>query len=308
MEPARGRFRHEALFYAGDDAFVADTSSFVREALEQDEAVLVAVVPERAGALREELGSEAPAVEFLDVGEVGRNPARMIPVWRDWAERNAARGRGFRGIGELVWPGRSEIELRECGTHERLLDTAFGAGPAWRMLCPYDAGSLSEAVLAAVALAHTAPDTAEDDADSAAGPFASPPPRLGPALFETSFGLEDLPALRAAIRERADALGLRGRAVGDFVLVADELACNSIRHGGGSGRLELWAQDGHAVCEVSDRGLITDPLAGRHRPDLQGRGVGAGLWTCNQLCDLLLIHSTPEGGTGVRAYLPVPVR
>ena len=307
MEPARGRFRHEALFYEGEDAFVADTSAFVREALDGGEAVLVAVVQERARALREELGADAAQVEFLDMGVVGRNPARIIPAWRDWAERNTARGIAFRGIGEPVWPGRSEIELRECHLHELLLDTAFSDGPGWWLLCPYDAGRLAQPVLEAAMAAH-APGREADSASGAAGgsdAFGTPPPELGPPLFEALFGLEDLPVLRTAIRERADLLGLHGRAVGDFVLVADELACNSIRHGGGRGRLTLWAQDGHAVCEVSDKGLIQDPLAGRHRPDLAGQGGGAGLWTCNQLCDLLLIHSTPGGGTGVRAYLPV---
>lgn len=85
--------------------------------------------------------------------------------------------------------------------------------------------------------------------------------------------------------------------------MADELASNSVRHGGGSGQLILWARTPHAVCEVRDAGLITDPLVGRRRPGFRLEHGGAGLWTANQLCDLLLIHSTPASGTAVRGYL-----
>jgi anti-sigma regulatory factor (Ser/Thr protein kinase) len=142
------------------------------------------------------------------------------------------------------------------------------------------------------------------DIDSGAGHefFGVPSPRLGPPLFEAPFGFDELPGLRTAIERRADPLGLSGRRLADFVLVADELACNSVRHGGGRGSIALWAHDGHAVVEVADSGLIADPLVGRRRPDFRSGG-GAGLWTANQLCDLVLIHSTAESGTTVRAYL-----
>jgi anti-sigma regulatory factor (Ser/Thr protein kinase) len=295
--------------YAGADEFVAHTAGFVRAGLDAEEAVLVAVIEERAQCLREELGADASRVEFLAMTEVGRNPARIIPVWQEWLERNSGRGTGLRGIGEPVWPGRSELEIRECRLYEHLLNTVFAEGSGWRLLCPYDAERLPQSVLRRVAGSHPAvrgePPADSDPFDARAGlaAFDAPPPELGPPLFETAFGLEELPLLRIAIRERAAPLGLYGRRVSDFVLVADELASNSVRHGGGSGRLALWALDGHAVCEVRDAGLISDPLAGRRRPRLSLAAGGAGLWTANQLCDLLLIHSTPATGTAVRAYL-----
>jgi anti-sigma regulatory factor (Ser/Thr protein kinase) len=311
VEPADRRFRHEALFYGDADEFVADTSRYVRAGLDAGEAVLVAVVEDRAQPLREALGAAASRVEFLAMAEVGRNPARLIPVWQAWLERNSGQGTGLRCVGEPVWPGRSELEMRECRMHEHLLNTAFDGGSGWSLLCAYDAARLPRPVLGAVAGSHRAihgakPPADSDVFDAQAGlaAFDAPPPELGSPLFEAAFGLEELPLLRTAIRERAEPLGLYGRRVSDFVLVADELASNSVRHGGGRGRLALWAHEGHAVCEVRDAGLITDPLAGRRRPRLSLAGGGAGLWTANQLCDLLLIHSTPETGTAVRAYLP----
>ena len=40
------------------------------------------------------------------------------------------------------------------------------------------------------------------------------------------------------------------------MLAVDELAANSIRHGGGRGVVRLWTEDGALVCDVRDRGSI----------------------------------------------------
>ena len=44
---------------------------------------MVAVAPEKIAALRDALGDDADAVAFADMAELGRNPARIIPAWRD---------------------------------------------------------------------------------------------------------------------------------------------------------------------------------------------------------------------------------
>jgi len=306
MTPGSTRFPHDALFYAGAEQFVRRTARYVREALDEGEAILVAVIEPRAKLLREELGLDADDVEFLDIERVGRNPARIIPAWQDWVERNTVRRgsrshswtRGFRGISEPVWAGRSAAEIRECRKHEQLLGMAFDAGPAWSLLCAYDIEALPIDVVAAAHREHLA-----EPGLAAADILVDPLPDLGPPLRELRFGLDDLPRLRAAIRDDAAELGLVERRVTDFVLVADELAANSVRHGGGRGVLRLWRQGSHAICEVHDRGVITDPMVGRRRPDFAHSLGGAGLWTANRLCDLLLIRSAETHGTSVRAHL-----
>jgi anti-sigma regulatory factor (Ser/Thr protein kinase) len=302
VAPGGARFRHEALFYAGTEQFVPRTAQYVAQALDADEPVLVAVVAARAEQLRAELGADAAGVEFLDIERVGRNPARIIPAWQDWVERNTARRgpgpRRFRGVVEPVWPGRSAAEIRECQKHEQLLGAAFGDGPPWSLLCLYDLESLPSGVVAAAHREHLA-----ESGLTAGDVLADPLPELGAPLAELRFELADLPALRSAVRERAAALGLGERRLTDFVLVADELAANSVRHGGGDGVLRLWRQRSHAVCEVHDRGVITDPLVGRRRPDFARHVGGSGLWTANRLCDLLLIRSAETYGTSVRAHL-----
>lgn len=306
----RGGFRHDALLYAGPDQFVARTAAFVRDALEHEEPILVAVIEPRRSLLREELGDDARRVEFLDMWNVGRNPARIIPAWQQWVERYRGTGRGFRGIGEPIWAARSPQELLECQFHEQLLNTAFDGGPAWWLLCPYDMDALPDAVIARAHDTHPGVLDGGDRLDSASYPrqelsfaamFAAPLPEPDPAQvrYRAGFGLDDLVEVRDAVAAHAAALGLSGCRTADLVLVANELATNSVRHGGGRGTLRLWRDGGDVVCEVRDSGLVTDPLIGRRQPTTDGRG-GAGLWIANQVCDLVQIRSAPETGTSVR--------
>ena len=77
------------------------------------------------------------------------------------------------------------------------------------------------------------------------------------------------------------------------MLAVNELTANSIRYGGGSGRVLVWREDGAMLCEVEDSGRFSDPLVGRRRPE-PNRITGRGLWLVNQLCDLVQIRSGPD--------------
>ena len=102
----------------------------------------------------------------------------------------------------------------------------------------------------------------------------------------------------------AAAAGLGPDRTADLVLAVDEIASNSLRHGGGRGTLRIWREDGALVCEVRDAGRIEDPLAGRQRPALDRDG-GRGLWRVNQLCDLVQLRSFLDGAAvRVHVYLP----
>ena len=100
--------------------------------------------------------------------------------------------------------------------------------------------------------------------------------------------------------ERRTRHGLAGVPASDFVSAVNEIATNSVRHGGGAGHLRLWSEDRTLVCEVADRGTIDDPLVGRRRPDPRRPG-GFGHWIANQLCDLVQVRSSARG-TVVRLH------
>src|SRR6266513_1018398 len=86
-------FRHEALLYAGAEGFIDGAVPFVRAALEAEEPILVMVGAAKIDLLREALGADAADVGFTDMLAVGANPARIIPVWRDFVEERGAEGR-----------------------------------------------------------------------------------------------------------------------------------------------------------------------------------------------------------------------
>jgi anti-sigma regulatory factor (Ser/Thr protein kinase) len=299
-------FDHEAVFYRDDDEYLAGTMPHIRAALERDGAVLVAVPPDRRQLLEQALATAADQVAFADMENVGRNPACIIPVWREFL-REAGSG-PVVGIGEPVWPGRSDAELIECSRHESLLNLAFDGGRPWHLLCPYDAAALDSAVLHEACrnhprLARSGESWASDDYSGPRAvltrPDTLPEPRH--RTIELPFGAGDLAPLRAVLAAIARGAGFAGERLDDLVLATNELVANTVRHAGGRGVLRIWTEDDTFFCEVADRGRIADPLAGRTRPSPE-RGSGRGLWMVNHLCDLVQMRSTKQGSV-VRLHM-----
>jgi len=303
------RFRHEALFYAGEEQFLAGTLPFVSTALAREEPVLAVLRRDRSALLREALGDAAELVRFQDMHQLGRNPARIIPAWREFLDQNAADGRGVRGIAEPIWPDRSQAELAECERHESLLNLAFDRGEAWHLLCPYDLDGLDEHVIESARRHHPfvtldgGSRRSERYVNSTAppDPFAGVLPAPATDIEVLRFGCEQLKMIRSAVATWAAGAMLGGERVERLVLAVNELASNSVRYGGGGGTLRLWSEPQTLVCEVRDGGHIEQPLAGRIRPTA-GQHGGRGLWLVNQLCDLVQIRSTPSG-TVVRLHM-----
>jgi anti-sigma regulatory factor (Ser/Thr protein kinase) len=104
--------------------------------------------------------------------------------------------------------------------------------------------------------------------------------------------------LRAYVGAWARGAGLAERPATALVTAVNEIATNSLRHGGGQGELRVWTDGSSLLCEVTDQGQLTAPLAGRLPPEDDD---GAGLWLANQLADLVQIHSA-AGGTAVRIH------
>src|SRR3954463_16330775 len=99
-------FRHEGMVYGGAEAFVAGAAPFIRAAVAADEPIMVAVGADKLELLRSHLGEDADGVVFADMAEVGANPARIIPAWRDFVDANSGSGRPKRGIGGTMRAGR----------------------------------------------------------------------------------------------------------------------------------------------------------------------------------------------------------
>ncbi len=300
-------FHHRALFHAGDEQFLAGVLPFVTEGLQAGEPVLVALGDARRELLSAALGEDACGVAFADVRRQGLNPARIIPVWQSFLDESAPDGRAARGVGEPAWAERDAHELDECDRHEQLLNVAFAGRPAWTLMCTYDEAALSADALETARRSHpflgAAGECHANDAFSPrCAPFAG---ELEPAAGERdelAFDADTLPLVREAVRTAARDAGMAQERAEDLVLAVNELATNSVMHGGGRGTLHVVQGENTLVCEIRDGGHIEALLAGRLRPDPIRFG-GRGLWLVNQVCDLVQIRSSPDAGTAVRVRM-----
>ena len=299
-------FEHEAFFYADEDEFLEGTSSFLREAAEAQEPALAVLSAAKVDALRSALVGHSGVIRFANMAEVGSNPARIIPAWRDFADEH--RGHAIRGIGEPIWAERSPAELVECQRHESLLNLVFADRSGFHLLCPYDTGALSDEVLEEAGRSHPRlrldGDRRQSDRcrslEEVAAPFAQPLPEPQEDVDSMVFQRGTLSTLRHLVARKARAANLRARATEDLVLAISEIATNSVVHGGGGGLMRIWQEPDAVVCEVSDRGCIDAPLVGRECPP-SGQENGYGLWLANQVCDLVQVRSYGTG-SAVRVH------
>jgi anti-sigma regulatory factor (Ser/Thr protein kinase) len=296
--------------YAGEAGFAEGTLRVLREGVARGEPALAVVAPPKIALLREALGAGAKHVRFEDMARVGGNPARIIAVWRAFVREAGATGRPLRGIGEPVSTERSAAELFECHRHESLLNLAFADAPDFRLVCPYDTSALDPAVVAHAHRTHPLmqePDgtvrrsTAYHGLEAATEPCRAPLPPPPTDAQTIPILPASLTSMRALIGRRAARAGLAPARGEDLVLAVNELATNSIRHGGGAGTLRVWATSSALVCEVTDAGHIEHPLAGRELPE-PGQVGRYGLWLVNQLCDLTEQRSLPRGNL-VRVWM-----
>ena len=302
-------FRHEALMYSSASEFIAGTVPFIREGVKAGEPVLVVESRDKIGALRAALGDDAERVIFSDMAEVGANPARIIPAWRDFVDAHAADGRPARGIGEPIWRGRTDDELVECQRHESLLNVAFARGQAWHLLCPYDTSELDESVIAEARRSHEFVREAGQAAKSASyrgldesaatldSPLGDPPS----GARKVSFDRDRLLDVRREVMRFATAAGLDTGGATRLVTAVNEVATNSVVHGGGGGTLRIWRAGDTVVSEVRDSGSYRHALADRIRPTAASIDA-RGLWLANQLCDLVQIRTLSDA-TLVRLHV-----
>ena len=111
----------------------------------------------------------------------------------------------------------------------------------------------------------------------------------------------DLSEVRALVQRYAQEAGLSAERTIDLVLAVSEVAANTFRHARSPGTLDIWHDAREIVCQVRDKGIIADPLAGRRRPAADAIG-GHGLWLVNQVCDQVEMHSD-ESGTTIRLHM-----
>jgi anti-sigma regulatory factor (Ser/Thr protein kinase) len=129
-------------------------------------------------------------------------------------------------------------------------------------------------------------------------------PGLRPAtgtVVECAVDIRALAAARDAVASFASAHGISGEPLSDFILAANELSINAVRHGGGRGTLRIWYDAGTVWCQVSDDGpgipeavTARDPFADRpSSAALDGRG----LWLVGRMTATTVVQTGAVGTT-----------
>jgi anti-sigma regulatory factor (Ser/Thr protein kinase) len=293
------------LLYRGTADYLTAVLGWIQRARAQAEPVFVAVPGPVSAQLRSHLAGAAPDIQFADMTELGRNPARITSAFLAFAAEHA--GRQVCCLSEPVWPSRSAAEIREAARNEALINVAL-AGLRATVMCPYNVGELRPSVIAAARRTHPAifSDGAAQDSSAYPGsarapaawdlPLPLPPRRAASLTYDTDLGV-----LREFVTRQAGRSGLAGDRAADLVLGASEVAANTLRHTSHPGTVRTWHTADEFLCQITDTGQITDPLAGL-RPPSEERLGGQGLWVVNKICDLVELR-TGQDGTTIRLHM-----
>src|SRR5580704_4329007 len=150
-DPRDDGLRHVAFFYRDQAERRARILGLVRAGLERGEPTFVALPGDETPLLAGQLDGEPGELLYADIGDVGRNPARLIPEVRAFIDKHA--NRRVLIVGDACWPGRSPAELREATRHEALMNLAFARSAA-TITCAYDATHLPPSAITDAAWTH----------------------------------------------------------------------------------------------------------------------------------------------------------
>jgi MEDS: MEthanogen/methylotroph, DcmR Sensory domain/Protein of unknown function (DUF1059) len=300
---AHETYRHECVLYAGTGGFLDALVPFVRDGLARQEPVMVAVAEPRLRALRSALGEDAERVVFADMADLGHNPALIIPAWRDFTDRYSGTGRPVRGIGEPIWATRQPEEIAEAQLHEALLNMAVPPDvPLW-LLCPYDTAALDEQVLAEAHRSHpVVVDSGDYRGSTGYGGtfhveelFGAALPDPGAPITTITFDPHRHGHIRQILRSAEEAAVPADRAV-KIAAAVDEIALAADRD---TGRVtvRLWPEPTALVCQVTDPGMVTDPMIGRGSAAGPSQSRDRAIRLANELCDLVQVRSGSTGTT-----------
>ena len=145
---------HRALLYNTAEQFLNTTAPFLAEGIENSEGVLAVTTSTNMALLRERLGSIAGQVEFAEAAAWYQTPPSALEKYRTFLNARLDAGAPWiRIVGEPVWKGRSESDVRLWTRYESMLNLVFSAAPA-TILCPYDTRSLDPEIVRQAGVTH----------------------------------------------------------------------------------------------------------------------------------------------------------
>jgi transcriptional regulator with XRE-family HTH domain len=170
--PRPKMLEHAVFPYRTDDQFATTMGSFLAGGFERSEATLAVTTGPNVELLREHLGRDARNVEFVDASGFYSTPIAALEAYRAFFEAALARGAPWvRVVGQPMWAGRSDAEVRVWTRYESLFNLVFAASPV-TILCPYDERSVAAEIMRQARLTH--PSTVGDRGVSQSPDYTDP--------------------------------------------------------------------------------------------------------------------------------------
>jgi anti-sigma regulatory factor (Ser/Thr protein kinase) len=292
---ARG-LTHHGLIHPPSADLTATLAPMVTERLVRGEPVLAVLSPTTAAGLRVRLPT-LTGLHTTDPNVLYRHPGRVLSHYRAWIADTSSDDRSAMIVAAPDWGG-DDPHRAALWMHIEAITTLALAECDLTLVCAYPDNS---ATVDAVRRAHPSlvdgsitpsPDHLPAEQFLANHPLP-PPIELGkPDLTHIIDHPTELATLRHIVAGHAAQAGLPATRCDDFVLAVTEIATNALEHGTPPAAVLLWTTPTSVICQISDTGQHTQPLAGLSPPRAT-QHRGRGLWMAHQLCDQLYLWPNP---------------
>lgn len=287
---------HHGLLHPPSADLTATLAPLIMERLARGETVLAAVPPSTAAELPARLPTLA-GLHITDSGELYRHPGRVLAYYGAWLAKTEPEGRPAT-IVAVPDPDDDDQHREALWMHVDAVTTVALAEQNLTLICAY---SHHPATADAVHRVHPSllngtimPNPDYLPAEQFVARYPLPPPaELGePDFTHIIEHLRELSPLRQIVSAYATRAGLPADRSEDVVLAVTEIASNAIEHGSPPATARLWTTSTSMICQITDTGRYTRPLAGLlPPPSTQFRG--RGLWMVHQLCDQVYCWQYP---------------
>jgi anti-sigma regulatory factor (Ser/Thr protein kinase) len=290
---------HHGLLHPATADLAAALTPLVTERLADGEPVLAALPPSTADRLRARLPMAA-GLRTTDPGELYRHPGRVLARYRAWVADMSANGEPVTIVAAPDPDGAKGDNTHRVALwmHIDAVTTMALAECDLTLVCVYpDDPSTADPVRRAhpsLLNGVSAPNPDHLPAEQFLARYPLPPPiELGePNLSHSVDHPAQLSSLRQIVAGYVSRAGLPAARCDDFVLAVTEIASNAIEHGVPPAGVRLWTTSTSVICQVTDTGWHTEPLAGL-LPPARTQRRGRGLWMAHQLCDQFYLWPQP---------------
>ncbi len=300
---AGAEIRHDALIYGSDDDLVAAGVAYLRAGLDASDVVIVHGPLDYVDRFRDALDDD-PRVRFTDATGMYHRPMNALIAYQMLFDRDLPEDARVRVIGPVPFGEEADSQAR-WARYEAVVNRAL-SGYAFVALCTYDARTLPPAIIDVARATHPHLVTGAGRALSREYapaavlrryPQAEPEPAAVGPLELALDRVQDLGSLREGLHRVAVRAALSAQPARDFVLAANEVITNALRHGVPPVGVRLWAGPRRLLLRVTDAGPgIRDPFIGYESSTVaMRRGLGSGLWLARQLVSELTTATTPDG-------------